>query len=175
MAESSRCSAGTPAHFHWFGSTHSSGLSPRSQAARAFVESLDFPDGPGNAYLLAIALGEFHSRLDQAESGMLIGSTRVKRVRRHNDPPLFEIRWQGVAIPSVDTAETASVSIRMYHSEPANLPLVFIGHHIHKKQTTPTNAITALQDYEISVAQRICSSGKLVMWNVPLVFIDRTV
>ena len=175
MAESSRCSAGKPAHFHWFGSTRSSGDSPRSQAARAFVESLNFPDGPGRAYLLAMALGEFHSRLDQAESGLLVGSARLKRVRRHNDPPLFEIRWQGVVIPGVGSAETTSVSIRMYHSEPANLPLVFIGHHIHKKQTTPTNAITALQDYEISVAQRICSSGKLVMWNVPLVFFDPTV
>ncbi len=111
---------------------------------------------------------EFRRRLVRASEGNLEPIDEVKPVDVDNPPPLFEIRWQGVAVTDAmedGTLKFGEVVVRLYHSEPDRFPGYFIGHHAHEKDLGVED-INAAQDAEIATAVGWYYHGDPTDWGI---------
>lgn len=83
-------------------------------------------------------------------------------------PPLYEIRWQGLNITELapDGVQSfATISVRMYHSEPPSAPSHFVGHHVHEKRID-VDDINATQQIEIKKAVKLHDQGRAIAWGI---------
>lgn len=81
---------------------------------------------------------------------------------------MYEIRWQGVNVTDrlADGSQRFStVVVRMYHSEPPEVPTHFVGHHAHEKDVT-VDDVNAAQNEEIATAVGWWSHGKESRWGI---------
>jgi len=163
----SRCSSGKPLQFRWFGYPPSPQGLDLETATEKFLSVVTGSNRELNDYVVAMAKAEFRHTLKLAISGQLSPSRHVKPIESANPPPLFEIRWQSVTVREINQdgqLEDRRLLIRMYHSEPTNLPQFFIGHHIHEKLISGDHSTWLLQNEEIEVALRFLSqwpTGKM--------------
>ncbi|GAA0422530.1 hypothetical protein GCM10009543_16910 [Leifsonia naganoensis] len=117
---------------------------------------------------MQITKSEFKRRLQKAQAGRLMPVEEVKAVDVRNPPPLYEIRWSGVTV--TDREENGSqrhceVEVRMYHSEPADAPSHFIGHHAHEKRIDVED-VNAEQQREINTAIGFHNAGASSRWGI---------
>lgn len=165
----SRCSKGQHVKFRWFGY-------PRVPEGQDFQVVLDkfqsIVQASGritNDYIWAMAQAELINRLRSATAGKLRSPSQIKPIDTSNPPPLYEIRWQGITIQR-QTAngrlEDESLLVRMYHSEPAEAPEHFIGHHIHEKDVSDPSQVNARQDEHIKVAIGYFELGISNFWEI---------
>ena len=169
MHAASRCSAGSPLIFRWFGFPVAQ-PGQDTRVARSIFLAVVFEGRESTSDDERLMAGaEFSERLALASNGKLRAPREVRPINPGYDPPLFEIRWQG--LPSRRPAAagiraTDPTLVRMYFSEPIALPEYFIGHHIHRKQLRPQNLIRVLQDAEIGVATNFYYQGEATRWGI---------
>ncbi|MEV7608621.1 hypothetical protein AB0N61_03970 [Microbacterium sp. NPDC089320] len=111
---------------------------------------------------------EFKKRLEKAQRGELEPVDEVKPVDVLNPPPLYEIRWQDIAVTDrLDdgTQRFGKVVVRLYHSEPVARPGHFVGHHAHEKDVDAAD-VYAAQDAEIDVAIGWYNHGADDFWGI---------
>ena len=167
----SRCSSGKPLQFRWFGYPPSPQGLDLETATEKFLSVVTGSNRELNDYVVAMARAEFRHTLKIATSGQLSPSRHVKPIESANPPPLFEIRWQGVTVREMNQdgqLEDRRLLIRMYHSEPTNLPQFFIGHHIHEKLISGDHSTWLLQNEEIEIALGFYHSGLQGRWGIKL-------
>jgi len=157
----------TPITFRWYGFPVASDGDDLDVATEVFMSAISPPGRVWNPWTSTMIRREFRKRVQAAERGELQPVKEVKSVDEDNPPPLYEIRWQGVSVTSIqDGAQTFSeVVVRMYHSEPPSVPSHFIGHHIHEKDVAASNVYDA-QDEEIAVAKQFHDAGEAVNWGI---------
>jgi hypothetical protein len=140
-------------------------------AVNAFMEAISTDARRWNIYNRATAKAACKKRLERAARGELEPVDEVKGVDEQNSAPLYEIRWQNVAVteqsPDDPSKQVFSeVQVRMYHSEPNVLPQYFIGHHVHEKIVADGVDVYQLQDDEIAVARRVYDTGEGMRWGI---------
>jgi hypothetical protein len=111
---------------------------------------------------------EFRSRIGKASRGELVPVDEVKPVDAANPPPMYEIRWQDINVTERDTdggQRFKQVVVRMYHSEPPELPSHFIGHHAHEKDVDADD-VNAAQNEEIATAVGWYAHGHSSLWGI---------
>ena len=169
MHKTSRCAAGAPLTFRWFGFPVAH-LGQDTRVARSIFLAVVFEGRESTSNDERLMAGaEFSERLALASNGKLRAPREVRPINPGYDPPLFEIRWQG--FPSRRPAAAGirandPTLVRMYFSEPTVLPAYFIGHHIHRKKLSPQHLIRVLQDAEIGVAMNFYYQGEVTRWGI---------
>jgi len=120
-----------------------------------------------NPWTSTMVRREFRKRVEAGQRGELKPVSEVKHVDERNPPPLYEIRWQDIAVTTVvDGSKTfGEVLVRMYHSEPVGMPSHFIGHHIHEKHVDVAD-INGAQDEEIAIAKKFYDAGEPGNWGI---------
>jgi len=165
--ESSRCSGGRRVYFRWYGFPTCAVGGDLEAATEAFFIALAAPDRVWSPHSKAMAKMEFQRRLQKAELGKLRPVTDVKPIDVDNPPPLYEIRWQTIAVTTRTDGvlNHRSTIVRLYHSEPASHPAHFIGHHVHEK-VLATDHIYRAQDEEIQISKRFFDAGVPSSWGI---------
>ena len=140
-------------------------------AVDAFIEAISADTRRWNMYNRATARAACKKRLERAARGELEPVDEVKGVDEENPVPLYEIRWQNVAVTDQSPDDPSQqihseVQVRMYHSEPDVLPHHFIGHHVHEKNVADGVDVYQLQDDEIAVARRKYDAGEATTWGI---------
>lgn len=121
-----------------------------------------------NPWSSAITRAEFKKRIQKASRGELEPIDEVKPVDAVNPPPMYEIRWQDIAVAELQddgSQKFSEVQVRLYHSEPPSRPGYFIGHHAHEKDVVTTD-VNAAQNREISVAVAWHDHGSPTNWGI---------
>ena len=165
----SRCSLGSPVMFRWFGFPSAPLGADREIAAEAFVGAVSSWEVVPGSHESAFVITAFLDRMEEAERGMLRHPSHVKAIDETHEPPLFEMRWQGlgsITKPLGSGKERPKILMRMYYSEPSTTPHHVIGHHIHEKNVTPGVDIRRHQDAEINIALRFYYQGELTNWGI---------
>ncbi len=167
----SRCCEGVELQFHYFDCVPRTDLEPIDIAVDAFMEAISNDARRWNIYNRATAKAACKKRLERAAKGELKPVDEVKGVDEDNTAPLYEIRWQNVAVTEQSPDDPSQqvfleVLVRMYHSEPDILPQYFVGHHVHEKVVTDGVEVYELQDDEIAVARRKYEVGEPVTWGI---------
>lgn len=165
----SRCSGpGTPT-FRWYGyPVCMPGDDNVQVAVNRLLEAVSGGDRVWNPYAKGLVRSEFKKRIEKAERGQLVPVDEVKPVEVWNPPPLYEIRWPDIHVTerSKDGIQTyLTVQVRMYHSEPAQEPEFFIGHHVHEKRLD-VDDINAAQQEEIQAAVKWYALGEPENWGI---------
>ena len=138
-------------------------------AAEKFISAISHSGRQMNEYISSMAAAEFKHLVKIAQSGRLKPERQVKAVDVNNPPPLFELRWQGVTVREKDPQglfRDKRLLVRMYHSEPVETPLHFIGHHIHEKVISGDAETWLLQSEEIFTAVGFYQLGKSTRWGL---------
>lgn len=116
-----------------------------------------------------MAAAEFKQLITVAEAGLLVPDRQVKAVDINNPPPFFELRWQGISVQEINhegNLVDRRLIVRMYHSEPDEAPMHFIGHHIHEKVISGDASVWLLQNEEIATAVGFYRSGISTKWGL---------
>lgn len=164
----SRCSGKAPLSLRWYGFPPCNLGQDLSAAVQALFDSVSPPGRVWNPWSSAITRAEFKKRLEKASRGELEPVDEVKPVDARNPPPLYEIRWQGVAVANLKTdgsQEFSEVLVRLYHSEPISQPDYFVAHHAHEKDLSSQD-VNAAQNDEISVALAWHDHGIDSNWGI---------
>lgn len=167
----SRCSNGAELRFHYFDWVSRPDVEAIDAAVGAFMEAITTDTRRWNIYNRSVAKAACKKRLERAVRGELTPVEEVKGVDEENSAPLYEIRWQNVAVTDQSPEEPSQlvfseVQVRMYHSEPDVYPEHFIAHHVHEKVVDDDSNIYQLQDDEIAVARRVYTTGENVKWGL---------
>ncbi|MGP4995128.1 hypothetical protein [Glutamicibacter ardleyensis] len=174
MAENtylSRCCGDSPVNFHWFDGASKIDEDALEVAVERCLDSVSSHTRVWNMHSRSMVKAEFKNRIKRAALGKLFPLTQVATVGYDPEVPLFEIRWQTVNVTDRDPATGeliyGSALVRMYHSEPANVPDYFIGHHVHEKVVDDVSQeIARLQTAEIDVAKNIYRMGQTKNWFI---------
>lgn len=121
-----------------------------------------------NPYAEQMAKSEFKNRIKRAAQGDLKPVDEIKPVDVLNPPPLYELRWIDLAVTDRDpngTVSYSTVQVRMYHSEPAEAPGYFIGHHAHEKLLDVID-VNTVQQSEIHTAIGFYKAGAPSNWGI---------
>lgn len=120
-----------------------------------------------NPFAERMVRAEFRDRVHAASRGELVPVDEVKPVDVRYPPPLYEIRWQDIPVTTRVGGDLvhSTALVRMYHSEPAEAPNHFIGHHIHEKLIDVSD-INREQNAEIRVAKSFHDLGKSTNWGI---------
>lgn len=163
----SRCSSRTPVTFRWFGYPKADIGEDLDIATDAFLAAITPEGRVWNPWAQRMVRAEFRDRVKAAARGELEPIDHVKAVDQENPPPLYEIRWQGIAVTDHRDGHTThgTALARMYHSEPPHLDDHFIGHHVHEK-LLDVDDINATQDEEIRIAKRFYDAGEPTGWGI---------
>jgi len=165
----SRCSLKKPLKFRWFGNPDVPEGQDLAAAISKFEEILEAPNLVQNEYLAILATVEFEKKLKSALLGALYPVTEIDRVGKRHGCPLYEIRWQWINVQFIEPGgniRDGQIRVRMYHSEPSEVPDHFVGHHVHEKDVSDSNSVNALQDQEILVAVGHYQRGKPTRWGI---------
>lgn len=165
----SRCRSGTPIKFRWYGEPQAKCGDDIEGLRAAFVNAIRRENRLLSEHLLATAWIEIHAKVERAIKGNLRSSSHLKQVDRYRLPAIFEIRWQDISILEIQpngSLRQLNLLIRMYHSEPAEVPDYFIGHHIHEKVILKSTETTALQNDEIGLARQYLEQGRSKLWGI---------
>lgn len=107
------------------------------------------------------------------ETGKIGGLTPVKHVKEIERAPreyIFEIRFsnQVSRVDSKGRAGFDTAQSRSYHTEPAHIPDVFIGLHVHEKAIVKGDGrrTQELQDVEIDIAVQAFERGEPHNWGL---------
>lgn len=114
---------------------------------------------------------EFTNVLTRATRGELKPIDEVKPVDIANPPPMYELRWQDIAVTNRDATGAlthSTVVVRLYHSEPDEAPGYFVGHHAHEKDVA-TADVRGAQNDEIATALGWYQHGKDSLWGIAVV------
>jgi hypothetical protein len=165
----SRCSLGSPVMFRWFGFPSAPLGADLEVATDVFLRAV-FPSRvePGS-HETAVVGSLFRHRIRKAMRGALRTPYETKAINPAYEPPLFEVRWQGLGSAQRLLAKGGKrfpALIRMYYSEPDSAPHHFIGHHIHEKTVTPGVDIRRLQNAEIDIALGFYYQGEQTTWGI---------
>ncbi|WP_286329519.1 hypothetical protein [Agromyces marinus] len=165
----SRCSGPVTPTFRWYGYPQCEVGHDVNVAVAVLVDAISPAGRLWNPWSIQMAKSEFKQRILRAQRGELRPVDEVKPVDVANPPPLYEIRWQG--IPVTDQLPDGSrrhgeVLVRMYHSEPAEAPSHFIGHHAHEKDVAVED-VNAAQQQEIRTAIGWHNQGQPSRWGLP--------
>lgn len=167
-AASSRCSSGSPVTLRWFGTPACAVGDDFETAEAVLFASVSREGRVWNPYSSAITRAEFRKRLRKAAAGELEPVDEVKPIDVANPPPLYEIRWQGITV--AERAADGQVShhtalVRLYHSEPPQVPTHFVAHHAHEK-VLDVDDINAAQQVEIRTAISHHDRGVPSTWGI---------
>ena len=163
----SRCSSGTPVTFRWYGYPTAELGEDLDTATGAFLAAITPAGRVWNPWAQRMVRAEFRDRVLAASRGELVPIDEVKAVDQENPPPLYEIRWQGIAVTDYTDGQAVhrTALVRMYHSEPPQAAGHFVGHHIHEK-LVDVDDIYAAQDDEIRVAKGFYDIGEPTNWGI---------
>lgn len=166
--DKSRCSQGNPLSFRWFGNPSCEAGEDVAVAVEALFRAVSGAGRVWNPYAAQMTRSEFKRRIIRAQAGKLKPVDEVKAVDIRNPPPLYEIRWAGLSV--ANRAEDGSIShvvaeVRMYHSEPRELPQHLVAHHAHEKLTDVPD-VNAAQNQEIRTAIGWHRMGVSSSWGV---------
>jgi hypothetical protein len=155
--------------FRWYGVPQVPVGDDLDGATERFRQAVTNPTRRWSPYSWPMVRAEFRDRLVQAALGILQPVEQVKPVDVRNPPPLYEIRWQGIAVADVDDADSSklrysTVLVRLYHSEPSSVPGHFVGHHVHEKDVS--GDVNADQDAEIQTAKGFYDQGFNTSWGI---------
>lgn len=165
----SRCSLGSPVMFRWFGYPSAPPGADLEVATEVFLRAV-FPSGvEPDPHETAVVGSLSRHRIRNAMRGALRTPYETKAIKPAYEPPLFEIRWQGLGSAQrllAKGGKRVPTLIRMYYSEPDSAPHHFIGHHIHEKTVTPGVDIRRLQNAEIDIALGFYYQGEQTTWGI---------
>lgn len=164
----SRCSQGALLQFRWWGYPPCSDDDHIAAAVAALFAAVSPPGRVWNPWSSSMARAEFKRRLEKAVRGQLKPVDEVKPVDVAQPPPMYEIRWQDIAVANLrddGSQEFGKVVVRLYHSEPPSVPDYFIGHHAHEKDVTAED-VNAAQDSEIAAAVGYHDHGLPHNWGI---------
>lgn len=165
----SRCSAGKPIRLRWFGFPQSNLGQDLEIASKKFLEVITNDRRDMNPHISSMAVAEFKHRIRIACAGRLTPQRDIKPISSSTDPVLFEIRWQSITVRernNVGTYEDMRILVRMYHSEPDEVPEYFVAHHIHEKTITGDGSVWLNQNEEIATAVGYWKSGRSTNWGI---------
>lgn len=167
----SRCCSGRLVNFHWFDGASKINDNALDVAVERCLEAVSTSTRVWNMHSRSMVKAEFKSRIKQAALGRLHPLTQVATVGHDPEVPMFEIRWQGVGVtdrnPETGVLTYGTTLVRMYHSEPVEVPDYFIGHHVHEKVIDEESKVTGrLQTAEIGVAKNIYRLGQSKKWLI---------
>ncbi|MGF3055597.1 hypothetical protein [Microbacterium sp. YY-01] len=167
--QASRCSGAAEVVFRWYGNPQCESSADNVEAAvSALMGAISGNGRIWNPWNETMARREFRSRIVKASQGALVPVDHVKPVDIRNPPPMYEIRWQDVAVAELEPGGSQrfrQVLVRMYHSEPYEVPSHFIGHHAHEKDVTVVD-INAQQNEEIATAVGWYEHGRASRWGI---------
>lgn len=165
----SRCSDGVALNFVWFGDPPQGETDAVEAATTAFEAFMRQPPFVWNPYSWPLAKKEFSSRLKVAMRGELEPVDQVAYLASGKKAYLYEIRWTFDVCELTDDQGRAftTIEVRLYHSEPSQLPDAFVGLHVHRKQivTGDTDATNDLQNAEIRIAAGRYAAGLPSLWG----------
>lgn len=164
----SRCTGPDQPTFRWYGYPPCAPGSDVEAAVSVLMASVSPSGRVWNPWSERMVRSEFRSVLQRAELGELEPVDEVKPVDANNPPPLYELRWQGIATTDLDATGKQShgeVVVRLYHSEPSEAPDYFIGHHAHEKDVDAADVWTA-QNAEIATAVGWYNHGRNSNWGI---------
>jgi hypothetical protein len=165
----SRCSSGNPVDFWWFGDLSGDDGGNLEMFLTDFEKNLHRKNLIPNEFTISTAKAEIRSLLERAMRGRLKPIKQIKVLAGKHIPTLFEIRWQNIPMPEIQSdgeIKTVYLMFRMYHSEPEEVPGFFIAHHIHEKDVSQQDEIRSKQNREIAVARRYFELGKPIRWGL---------
>lgn len=151
-ARPSNCSSGIKVDFYWYSCDARGEESHLEAAVEALLEAIRAPGTRRwNPWVLTMVRSEFRQRLTLAAAGELVPVDEVSGLRDAKWP-LFEIRWQDIAVTEVDGTELChrEIQVRLIHAEPPELSVCALGLHAHEKCVT--GDVRAQQDAEIDIA-----------------------
>lgn len=164
----SRCSGPDAPVFRWYGSPGCQVGDDVETAVDVLFDAISPPGRLWNPYAKSIVRAEFRKRIEKAERGELQPVDEVKPVDVSHPPPLYEIRWQDIAVTTRESDGTQSFGealVRMYHSEPTSRTGHFVGHHAHEKDVTVAD-VNAAQQLEIAKAIVHYKAGESSKWGI---------
>ncbi|QTF71245.1 hypothetical protein [Arthrobacter woluwensis] len=165
----SRCGSKQALTFRWYGYPQCAAEDDNLKfAVDVLMDKLSPKGRLWSPHAVAMTRSELRSRIRKASLGQLVPVDEVKAVDENNPPPLYEIRWQGISVLDREpdgTERHHNIKVRMYHSEPTELPGHFIGHHGHEKDLDAED-INAAQDLEIAVALGWYQHGQASKWGI---------
>ncbi len=167
----SRCSAGKPVEFIWFGATaRADGEDPVDAACRVFHDLMHIPGRLWSPYSWPAVAAEFRNRVQLACLGGLKPVDEVQPIGRGRNEDIYEIRWD-IAVCDSQTDGSKKfheIQVRLYHAEPSELPNAFVGLHLHEKviDAADDSRTRDLQNIEIDVARLRFLGGVTSLWGV---------
>lgn len=165
----SRCSAGKSVRMRWFGFPQALFGQDLEVASKKFIDAISNDRRDINPHISSMALAEFKHRIRIASAGRLTPQREIKPINGSTDPLLFEIRWQSITVRERNSGgvyEDKRILIRMYHSEPSEVPGYFVAHHIHEKIISGDGSTWLNQNEEISTAVGYWESGRSTNWGI---------
>ncbi len=165
----SRCSSGNPVEFWWFGESSGESGGNLENFLNFFETKLNRINLILNEFTIAAAKAEIRGLLQRAMQGRLKPIKQIKVIAGKKIPTLFEIRWQNIPMPEVQSngdIKTVYLMFRMYHSEPEDVPGYFIAHHFHEKDISRQDEIKSKQNKEIECARNYFELGKATQWGL---------
>lgn len=163
----SRCSGSQGVAFRWYGFPPCASDDVEA-AVDVLFNCLVKPGRVWSPHARVMAKAEFRQRIRKAGHGRLRPVDEVKAIDAKNPPPLYEIRWQHIPVTQRDAEGSLSYEqtiVRMYHTEPLNVPGYFVGHHAHEKDVTAED-VNAAQQAEINIAIAWHEHGKDSSWGI---------